>query len=87
MLRRFAELIGEHQADLALLITSEEGKPLAEARGEVAYAASFLEWFAEEARRVYGDTIPAHRPTSASSCRRSRSASPPGSRPGTSPPR
>jgi succinate-semialdehyde dehydrogenase / glutarate-semialdehyde dehydrogenase len=61
VLRRFAELCGEHEADLALLITSEEGKPLAEARGEVSYAASFLEWFAEEARRVYGETVPAHR--------------------------
>jgi succinate-semialdehyde dehydrogenase/glutarate-semialdehyde dehydrogenase len=61
VLRRFAELMGEHEADLALLITSEEGKPLAEAKGEVAYAASFLEWFGEEARRVYGETIPAHR--------------------------
>jgi len=60
-LRRFAELLVENEADLAMLITCEEGKPLAEARGEVAYAASFLEWFAEEARRVYGETIPAHR--------------------------
>ncbi len=60
-LRRFAELLIENEADLALLITSEEGKPLAESRGEVAYAASFLEWFAEQARRVYGETIPAHR--------------------------
>ena len=61
VLRRFAELLVENEPDLALLITSEEGKPLAEARGEVAYAASFLEWFAEEGRRVYGETIPAHR--------------------------
>jgi succinate-semialdehyde dehydrogenase/glutarate-semialdehyde dehydrogenase len=60
-LRRFAELLVENEADLALLITREQGKPLAESRGEVAYAASFLEWFAEEARRVYGETIPAHR--------------------------
>jgi len=60
-LRRFAELLAENEADLALLITREEGKPLAESRGEVAYAASFLEWFAEQARRVYGETIPAHR--------------------------
>ena len=62
ILRRMAELCLENEADLAMLITREEGKPLAEARGEVAYAASFLEWFAEEGRRVYGDTIPAHRP-------------------------
>jgi succinate-semialdehyde dehydrogenase/glutarate-semialdehyde dehydrogenase len=61
ILRRFAELCAENEADLALLITREEGKPLAEARGEVAYAASFLDWFAEEARRVYGETIPSHR--------------------------
>jgi succinate-semialdehyde dehydrogenase/glutarate-semialdehyde dehydrogenase len=61
VLRRFAALCGEHADDLATLITSEEGKPLAEARGEVAYAASFIDWFAEEARRVYGETIPAHR--------------------------
>jgi succinate-semialdehyde dehydrogenase/glutarate-semialdehyde dehydrogenase len=60
-LGRFAKLVVENEADLALLITREEGKPLAESRGEVAYAASFLEWFAEEARRVYGETIPAHR--------------------------
>ncbi len=60
-LRRFAELLVENGADLSMLITCEEGKPLAESRGEVAYAASFLEWFAEEARRVYGETIPAHR--------------------------
>ena len=61
LLRRFAELCTENEADLAMLITREEGKPLAEAKGEVSYAASFLEWFAEEARRVYGETIPSHR--------------------------
>jgi succinate-semialdehyde dehydrogenase/glutarate-semialdehyde dehydrogenase len=48
----------EHQEDLAVLMTAEQGKPLAEARGEIAYAASFLEWFSEEGKRVYGDTIP-----------------------------
>ncbi|MEZ5101127.1 MAG: NAD-dependent succinate-semialdehyde dehydrogenase [Thermoleophilia bacterium] len=57
ILRRFADLMLEHQDDLAILMTSEQGKPLAEARGEIAYAASFLEWFGEEAKRVYGDTI------------------------------
>jgi succinate-semialdehyde dehydrogenase/glutarate-semialdehyde dehydrogenase len=62
VLRRFHDLVLEHQEDLALLITREQGKPLAEARGEIAYAAGFLGWFAEEARRVYGETIPAHRP-------------------------
>ena len=49
-----------NQDDLAMLMTAEQGKPLAEARGEIAYAASFIEWFAEEAKRVYGDTIPGH---------------------------
>ena len=47
-----------HQEDLAQLMTAEQGKPLAEARGEIAYAASFIEWFGEEAKRVYGDVIP-----------------------------
>src|SRR5690606_23261033 len=47
-----------HQEDLAVLMTSEQGKPLAESRGEIAYGASFIEWFAEEGKRVYGDTIP-----------------------------
>ncbi|GAK34530.1 succinate-semialdehyde dehydrogenase [NADP(+)] GabD [alpha proteobacterium Q-1] len=58
ILRRWFELIHENADDLALLMTTEQGKPLAEARGEVAYAASFIEWFAEEAKRVYGRTIP-----------------------------
>ncbi|MBK8908677.1 MAG: NADP-dependent succinate-semialdehyde dehydrogenase [Rhodospirillales bacterium] len=59
-LRRWYELIMENQEDLARLMTAEQGKPLAEARGEVAYGAAFVEWFAEEAKRVYGDTIPQH---------------------------
>ena len=59
VLRKWFELMLAHADDLALLMTSEQGKPLAEAKGEVAYAASFIEWFAEEAKRVYGDTIPA----------------------------
>ncbi|GLT02526.1 glutarate-semialdehyde dehydrogenase DavD [Sphingobium jiangsuense] len=58
VLRRLYELMLEHADDLALLITSEQGKPLAEGRGEVLYAASFIEWFAEEAKRAYGDIIP-----------------------------
>ncbi len=62
ILRRWFNLLLEHQEDLAILMTSEQGKPLAEARGEIAYAASFLDWFAEEGRRVYGDVIPAHQP-------------------------
>ncbi len=59
VLRRWFELINQHADDLALLMTSEQGKPLSEARGEVLYAASFVEWFAEEGKRAYGETIPA----------------------------
>lgn len=62
ILRRWFELLLENQEDLAMLMTAEQGKPLAEARGEITYAASFLEWFAEEGKRVYGDTIPQHQP-------------------------
>lgn len=60
ILRRWSELLLEHQEDLAVLMTAEQGKPLAESRGETVYAASFLEWFAEEAKRIYGDVIPPH---------------------------
>ena len=60
IMRRWFDLMMANQADLALLMTTEQGKPLTESRGEVAYAASFLEWFGEEAKRVYGDTIPGH---------------------------
>jgi len=60
ILRRWFEAMMDHQEDLARLMTLEQGKPLAEARGEIAYAASFLEWFAEEGPRAYGETIPAH---------------------------
>ncbi|MGB3793190.1 MAG: NAD-dependent succinate-semialdehyde dehydrogenase [Sphingopyxis granuli] len=59
ILRRWFDLIMANQEDLARLMTAEQGKPLAESRGEIAYAASFIEWFAEEAKRVYGDVIPA----------------------------
>ncbi|MBS0345727.1 MAG: NAD-dependent succinate-semialdehyde dehydrogenase [Proteobacteria bacterium] len=62
LLRRWYELIMANQDDLAVLMTCEQGKPLAEARGEVAYGASFVEWFAEEGKRVYGETIPAPTP-------------------------
>jgi succinate-semialdehyde dehydrogenase/glutarate-semialdehyde dehydrogenase len=62
VLRRWFELIMAAQEDLARLMTAEQGKPLAEARGEVAYGASFIEWFAEEAKRIYGDVIPATQP-------------------------
>jgi succinate-semialdehyde dehydrogenase / glutarate-semialdehyde dehydrogenase len=58
ILKRWFDLIIQHREDLALILTSEQGKPLAEARGEVTYGASFVEWFAEEAKRVYGETIP-----------------------------
>jgi succinate-semialdehyde dehydrogenase/glutarate-semialdehyde dehydrogenase len=58
VLRRWYQLMLEHQEDLAQLMTAEQGKPLAEARGEIAYAASYIDWFADEARRVYGNTIP-----------------------------
>ncbi|WP_416413346.1 NAD-dependent succinate-semialdehyde dehydrogenase [Pantoea sp. App145] len=59
LLRRWFDLIVENADDLAALMTAEQGKPLAEAKGEALYAASFVEWFAEEAKRVYGETIPA----------------------------
>jgi succinate-semialdehyde dehydrogenase/glutarate-semialdehyde dehydrogenase len=58
ILRRWFELIMANQQDLAILMTAEQGKPLAEAKGEIAYAASFIEWFAEEGKRLYGETIP-----------------------------
>ena len=61
-LRKWADLMMANQEDLAIIMTAEQGKPLTESRGEIAYAASFIEWFAEEARRVYGDTIPGHQP-------------------------
>jgi succinate-semialdehyde dehydrogenase/glutarate-semialdehyde dehydrogenase len=59
LLLQWYAMIMDHQEDLALILTSEQGKPLAEARGEIAYGAAFVQWFAEEAKRVYGDTIPA----------------------------
>ena len=62
VLRRWFDLMMANQDDLARLMTLEQGKPLAESKGETAYAASFLEWFGEEAKRVYGDTIPQHQP-------------------------
>lgn len=61
VLRRFAELMVANTDDLAVIMTREQGKPLAEAKGEIAYAASFLEWFAEEGKRVYGEVIPTFR--------------------------
>jgi succinate-semialdehyde dehydrogenase/glutarate-semialdehyde dehydrogenase len=60
LLRRWFDLIALNQEDLATLMTAEQGKPLAESKGEIAYAASFIEWFAEEGKRLYGDIIPGH---------------------------
>ena len=62
LLRRWADLMLEHADDLARILTAEMGKPLAEARGEIGYGASFIHWFAEEGRRVYGDVVPGHQP-------------------------
>ncbi len=62
ILRRWHDLILEAQDDLATILTAEMGKPLTEAKGEIAYGASFIEWFAEEAKRLYGDTVPAAQP-------------------------
>ena len=62
ILRRWHDLMMENQDDLARLMTVEQGKPLAESIGEIVYAASFIEWFAEEGKRIYGDTIPTHAP-------------------------
>jgi len=62
LLRRWFELMMANQDDLGLLLTTEQGKPLAEAKGEIAYGASFIEWFAEEGKRVYGEVIPQHQP-------------------------
>ncbi|KIA79752.1 succinate-semialdehyde dehydrogenase [Chromobacterium piscinae] len=58
ILRRWFDLIMAHQQDLAIILTSEQGKPLAEAKGEIAYGASYIEWYAEEAKRIYGDIVP-----------------------------
>lgn len=60
VLRRWYDLVVAHADDLAAILTAEMGKPLAEAKGEIAYGASFIEWFAEEAKRIYGDVIPGH---------------------------
>jgi succinate-semialdehyde dehydrogenase/glutarate-semialdehyde dehydrogenase len=62
VMMKWFQLIVQHADDLARIMTAEQGKPLAEAKGEVVYGASFVEWFAEEARRVYGETIPAADP-------------------------
>jgi len=62
LLRRWHDLMLANADDLATLMTAEQGKPLVEAKGEIAYAASFIEWFAEEGKRIYGDVIPGHQP-------------------------
>ncbi|HHL20755.1 MAG TPA: aldehyde dehydrogenase family protein, partial [Aliiroseovarius sp.] len=62
LMRAWFNLMLENQADLAAILTAEMGKPLAESTGEVAYGAAFIEWFAEEAKRIYGETIPGHQP-------------------------
>src|SRR5687768_9397849 len=62
ILRRWFDLMMANQEDLAQILTAEQGKPLSEARGEIAYGASFIEWFAEEGKRAYGDVIPQHQP-------------------------
>lgn len=64
ILRRWFELIMQNQDDLAAILTAEQGKPLAEAKGEIAYGANYIEWFAEEGKRIYGDTIPGAAPSS-----------------------
>ena len=60
ILRKWYDLMLQHADDLALILTTEQGKPLAEAKGEILYGASFIEWFAEEGKRIYGDVIPPH---------------------------
>ena len=62
ILRKWFELMMANQDDLAIIMTAEQGKPLAESKGEIAYAAAFIEWFAEEGKRIYGDIIPGHQP-------------------------
>jgi succinate-semialdehyde dehydrogenase/glutarate-semialdehyde dehydrogenase len=87
VLRKLYELMLAHQDDLALILTTEQGKPLAEAKGEIVYAASFIEWFAEEARRIYGETIPAPMGDRRIQAIRQPVGTTPRSRPGTSPSR
>ncbi|MGR3513068.1 MAG: NAD-dependent succinate-semialdehyde dehydrogenase [Paracoccaceae bacterium] len=62
ILRKWYDLMVEHADDLGTILTAEQGKPLAEAKGEILYGASFIEWFAEEAKRIYGETVPGHQP-------------------------
>ena len=85
MVAELGRLMVEHADDLGAILCAEMGKPFAEARGEIIYGASFLEWFAEEGKRIYGDTIPPRPRASGSSCSSSRWGSWPRSRRGTSP--
>ena len=62
LFQNWYKLLDQHSEDLATLMTSESGKPLVESRGEVAYGNSFVEWFAEEARRIYGEIVPSPHP-------------------------
>ena len=84
ILRRSADVIRERKDEIAAVMTAEQGKPLAEAAGEVDYAASFFEWFGGEAERVYGQVVPPTTRRTACSCCASPSASSPRSRRGTS---
>ena len=79
--------LAERRAELAVIMTTEQGKPLAEAKGEIEYSAAFIEWFAEEAKRAYGETIPTTVPAGGYWCSGSPSASSARSRRGTSRPR
>ena len=87
MLRKWFDLMMENQEDLAIIMTAEQGKPLVESRGEVAYGASFVEWFGEEAKRNYGETIPGHMADKRITVISSPLAWPPRSPRGTSPTR
>lgn len=69
VLRRWFDLMMAHQDDLGRILTFEQGKPLAEATGEIGYGASFIEWFSEEARRAYGDITPTNAPDKRILCR------------------
>jgi succinate-semialdehyde dehydrogenase/glutarate-semialdehyde dehydrogenase len=87
ILRRLYDLMLAHIDDLAVIMTAEQGKPLSESRGEIVYAAGFIEWFAEEAKRVYGRSFRRMWMAGASWCRSCRSVYSPLSHPGISPPR
>ena len=87
ILRKWYDLMVANADDLGAILTAEMGKPLAEAKGEVLYGASFVEWFGEEAKRIYGETIPGHQEDKRITVSASRSGLSPRSRPGISPTR